>query len=399
MALSRVQYEADGSTDTFSVTFPYISKSDVKVSVGGTRVSFTWPTESAVKLSSMPSAGEIVDIKRETERENILVDFQDGSTLLENDLDLSARQSFFLAQESFDQTGSSMSVAEDGSLSASGRIISSLGYPDSDDDAATQGYVKDVLTDGENAKDRAIEAKNWANYPEDQLVPEGDLVDDYSSLHHRNKANDAQIASEQARDSAQASATESANSASAASLSETNAAESASNAATSESNSAALYDDFQDKFLGAKASNPTADNDGNPLITGALHWNTTDEALKIYDGEIWVVLDVGVEKTSDTGSAVLPAGTEAERDGSPLAGFFRFNTETNSFEGYTGTEWGPVGGGATGSSGDQVFVENDQIVTADYTVTSNRNAMSTGPIEVDNGVTVTIETGARWVVI
>ena len=50
-------------------------------------------------------------------------------------------------------------------------------------------------------------------------------------------------------------------------------------------------------------------------------------------------------KTSDTGSAIIPSGTDAQRDGAPAAGYFRFNTDSDSFEGYDGTAWGAIGGG------------------------------------------------------
>jgi hypothetical protein len=103
--------------------------------------------------------------------------------------------------------------------------------------------------------------------------------------------------------------------------------------------------------------------------------------------------------TGATGSAIIPAGTEAQRNGSPAAGNFRFNTDVSKFEGYNGTAWGSVGGGATGGGSDAVFVENDQTVTANYTIPATKNAMSTGPIEIDSGVTVTISSGARWVVL
>jgi hypothetical protein len=58
-----------------------------------------------------------------------------------------------------------------------------------------------------------------------------------------------------------------------------------------------------------------------------------------------------------------------------------------------------LGGGATGGGSDQVFVENGQNVTANYTIPGTKNAMSTGPITIDSGVTVTISSGARYVVI
>lgn len=62
-----------------------------------------------------------------------------------------------------------------------------------------------------------------------------------------------------------------------------NAATSAANAATSEANAAASYDNFDDRWLGAKASNPTLDNDGNALIDGTAYFNTTDNVLMVYD--------------------------------------------------------------------------------------------------------------------
>jgi hypothetical protein len=99
-----------------------------------------------------------------------------------------------------------------------------------------------------------------------------------------------------------------------------------------------------------------------------------------------------------TGALKIPVGTTAQR---PTAadGKIRFNDDTNKFEGYNGSAWGQLGGGATGGGSDEVFVENGQVVTANYTIPSGKNAMSTGPITVDDGVVVTISTGSRWVVI
>ena len=54
---------------------------------------------------------------------------------------------------------------------------------------------------------------------------------------------------------------------------------------------------------------------------------------------------VVVDKTAATGSGILPVGTTAQRDGSPSAGYLRFNSDETSFEGWNGTEWGSIGGG------------------------------------------------------
>lgn len=53
-----------------------------------------------------------------------------------------------------------------------------------------------------------------------------------------------------------------------------------------------------------------------------------------------------VRKTAPTGSAILPAGATGDRDVSPVAGYIRFNTTDGSFEGYDGSVWGSIGGGA-----------------------------------------------------
>ena len=101
---------------------------------------------------------------------------------------------------------------------------------------------------------------------------------------------------------------------------------------------------------------------------------------------------------SGTGTIRLPNGTTAERP-SPTAGMIRYNTTEASFEGYAAGAWGSIGGGATGAGGDQVFYENELTVTTSYTLTTNRNAMSTGPITIDSGVIVTVPTGQRWVIL
>ena len=57
------------------------------------------------------------------------------------------------------------------------------------------------------------------------------------------------------------------------------------------------------------------------------------------------------------------------------------------------------GGGATGGGSDEVFHENSTTVTTSYTLTTNKNAMSVGPITINSGATVTVPSGARWVLL
>ena len=81
----------------------------------------------------------------------------------------------------------------------------------------------------------------------------------------------------------------------AAALSETNAGISATAAAN-------LYDAFDDRYLGAKAVDPTLDNDGNALLTGALYWNTTIPEMRAYSGSAWIGINA-FQLPTQTGNA------------------------------------------------------------------------------------------------
>jgi hypothetical protein len=139
-------------------------------------------------------------------------------------------------------------------------------------------------------------------------------------------------------------------------------------------------------------------------LEAELTIDTTKDTAVVHDGSTAGGFPLAREsatiaRTSATGSAALPSGTTAQRDGSPLTGYLRFNSTLNKPEVYNGTAWGSVGGGATGASGDEVFVENTTTVTASYTLTTGKNALSVGPITINNGATVTVPSGRRWVVL
>ena len=101
---------------------------------------------------------------------------------------------------------------------------------------------------------------------------------------------------------------------------------------------------------------------------------------------------------SGTDAVLLPIGTTAQRP-TGSAGKIRFNSTTTKFEGYNGSIWASVGGGATGGGSDQVFIENGQTVTTDYTISTSYNAGTFGPVSIDSGVTVTVPTGSVWSII
>jgi hypothetical protein len=85
---------------------------------------------------------------------------------------------------------------------------------------------------------------------------------------------------------------------------------------------------------------------------------------------------------NSTGAVLLSKGTTGQRP-TGVSGQIRFNTTTTSFEGYNGTAWASVGGGgATGTSGNDIFYENSKTVTMGYSITAGKNAMATGPITI-----------------
>jgi hypothetical protein len=104
-----------------------------------------------------------------------------------------------------------------------------------------------------------------------------------------NASSSASAASSSAS-SASSSASTATTQASNASTSATNASNSATAAAASATSAAASYDSFDDRYLGAKSSNPTVDNDGNTLLTGALYFNTVVPETRVWTGTIWNAL-------------------------------------------------------------------------------------------------------------
>ena len=87
----------------------------------------------------------------------------------------------------------------------------------------------------------------------------------------------------------------------------TAAANSATAAASSATSAAASFDTFDDRFLGSKSSDPSVDNDGDSLLTGALYWNSSAGNLRVYSGSAWVAIvqdtDVKVAVSSNDTTA------------------------------------------------------------------------------------------------
>ncbi len=149
MALSSVSYVGDGVTNLYSVTFPYLSKSNVKVFVEGVEdLSFTWVTSSSISLSSLAAVDALILIQRITPTAP-LIDFSDGSNLTEELLDISTRQALYVVEESKDSlTGVLQLDLLTDTYDAKSKIISNVADPVSPQDVATKEWSETALSAG-----------------------------------------------------------------------------------------------------------------------------------------------------------------------------------------------------------------------------------------------------------
>jgi len=166
---------------------------------------------------------------------------------------------------------------------------------------------------------------------------------------------------------AAASASAAATSESNASTSETNAATSETNAASSAAAAASTYDQFDDRYLGSKASDPAVDNDGNALLTGALYFNTTSDDMKVYTGSTWKVTGLNPDSPTFAGT-VTAAAIDVTGNIEVSGGVYLGGTgSANLLDDYEEGTWTPTilsaGGGSNGSA---------LLINCTYTKTGNR---------------------------
>ena len=141
---ARVSYTADGNTSTFAITFSFIDSTHVKVFLDGVATTNFTVSGSNVVMNSNPANATVVMIKRETPTNARLVDFQDGSVLTESDLDKSADQNFFIAQEINDESQSALKLGVDDTYDAQSKRIKNVADPTALQDAVTKNYLENT---------------------------------------------------------------------------------------------------------------------------------------------------------------------------------------------------------------------------------------------------------------
>lgn len=339
-------YVADGTTTDYLITWDYLDEDHIAVYVDGT--SNADPTASHTfsklndttlritdELGNAIVAGAEIEIRRETPLTTRAITFADGSALLASDLNKNSDYLLYSMQEVLDTVDA---AAQDGALAAQvateGFRDEAEGFRDETFTArnTTQGYLATVqsdATDADNhriasAASEAAAATSESNSATSATNSANSATASANSATASAASAAASLASEQA---SAASETAAAASETAAAASETAAAASEAAAATSEANAAASFDDFDDRYLGAKASAPTVDNDGDALLTGALYWNTTSDTMYVWNGTAWDTFSstagisdaassvkLTIEADGDVGIGVTPT-TKLDVDG------------------------------------------------------------------------------------
>jgi len=335
----RSQYTATSGQTVFTVPFEFFENSDLKVYKNSTLLTLTTNYTvtgagitggGSVTLVSGATAGDILTIVRDVPVKRV-TDFPTSGPFnvdaLNSDLDrLTAMvqqqealdgRSLRLDQFDTPNTLNTLPAKAD----RIGRVLqfnSSTGQPEAgpttSEIANAQTYASNASTSATAAASSASSASTSASNASTSATNAASSAS-AASTSASNASSSASSASTSASNAstsasnASTSATAAAGSASTASTQASNAsssasaaASSASSAATSATNAAAAqtaaesardatlaaYDNFDDRYLGAKTSDPSVDNDGNALIAGALYFNSTDGIMKLYTGSAWV---------------------------------------------------------------------------------------------------------------
>ena len=244
MAFAINTYTGNGSLTSFSISFPYIEQAHVIVTVGGVTKTlgsdYSFSNASTIAFGSAPANGAVIKFTRSTNRNARLVDYQDGSTITEAILDQDGNQSFFMAQEAIDITENTIGLTSNDEWDADNKKIINVTDPTAAQSAATKNYV------------------------DTKLAADINTVNTYKTA-----AETAKTAAETAETNAETA--------------EANAVTAKNAAVVAQTAAETALDTFDDRFLGAKSSNPSVDNDGNALIDGALYFDTTNDLMKVYN--------------------------------------------------------------------------------------------------------------------
>lgn len=298
-------YLGDDVTTDFAVPFSYTSQNEVVVTRQGGPVSYTFINPALIQIDAPLATGDALKIERDTSLASKKVVFANGSPATAGMLNTAFDQLLQGLQEASDTAGSQLAVTDTGDWDALGRKITNVTDPTLAQDVATKNYVDTGVSSG------VVQAQASASAAADSASTASTKASE-ASASASNASSSASAASTSAS-TATTKANEASTSASTASTAATTATSAKAAAEAARDATLTAFDNFDDRYLGAKASDPTLDNDGAALVAGALYFDTTTEAMKVYTGSAWVAAYVSgtgfVAKAGDTmtGTLNLPA--------------------------------------------------------------------------------------------
>jgi hypothetical protein len=330
---TKNSYSGDGSTTTFAYAFKIFADADLTVilrSAAGTETVQTLTTNYTVTNAGNASGGNVVFVTAPASGVTVVIRRNMAQT---QSTDYTANDPFpaeshedaldrltFIAQQQQEEVDRSIKLSRTNTMTSteftvgatdrankilafdgSGEIsvTQELGtYRGTDTTTTTEAYVvRDIIK-----STTAAQLNNVYICVADAVV--GDLLTDTDHFELLVDAVSAATSATNAANSASAASTSATNASNSASTAETHKddaetaktgaetaqtnAETAQTAAEAAQAAAELaFDNFDDIYLGAKASDPSVDNDGEALNAGDLYFNTTSNNLKVYTGSAW----------------------------------------------------------------------------------------------------------------
>ena len=147
MANSFVRYTGNGSTTAYSIPFSYRSTADLTVTLAGVATTaFTLNAAgTTVTFNTAPANNVAIEIRRRTSQGTKLVDYASGSVLTESDLDTDSDQAFFMSQEAIDDAGDVIKIDNTNfQWDAQNKRLTNVANPTSDQDVATKHYLENT---------------------------------------------------------------------------------------------------------------------------------------------------------------------------------------------------------------------------------------------------------------
>ncbi len=142
--LARVSYTGNNSTVDYALPFSYIATSHIYAWLDNVATTAFSVSGSTLTFDTAPGTGVAILIKRVTPTDARLVDFTDGSVLTESDLDQSADQNFYIAQESSDTAQTHLALNNSSLWDATSKRIINVADPTGNQDAATKYYLENT---------------------------------------------------------------------------------------------------------------------------------------------------------------------------------------------------------------------------------------------------------------